>query len=154
MRGENELVLREDVAESVYPDLVDIWRSAINATHDFLSDTDRAEIESHLVSDYFPAVRLLVAERHGETIGFAGTHGDSLEMLFVLDDQRGTGAGSAMLAHVLAEHGVQRVDVNEQNPQAHQFYVHRGFVLDSRSETDEAGRPYPLLHLIRRERPA
>ena len=45
------------------------------------------------------------------------------------------------------DHGVTQVDVNEQNVLAASFYLHRGFEVIGRSETDEAGRPYPLLHL-------
>jgi len=71
----------------------------------------------------------------------------ALEMLFVDAAERGTGVGSALLAHAIAEQGVTRVDVNEQNASAAGFYAHRGFEVVSRSETDEAGRPYPLLHL-------
>lgn len=29
----------------------------------------------------------------------------------------------------------------------HEFYKRRGFVVESRSEEDEQGRPYPILHL-------
>lgn len=52
-----------------------------------------------------------------------------------------------LLAHAISEHGVTKVDVNEQNVSAAGFYAHRGFEVVGRSETDEAGRPYPLLHL-------
>jgi len=37
--------------------------------------------------------------------------------------------------------------VNEQNLQGVGFYLHMGFVETGRSETDDQGRPYPLLHL-------
>ncbi len=40
--------------EEEYAELVEIWRSAVRATHDFLEETDFARIESHLASDYFP----------------------------------------------------------------------------------------------------
>lgn len=50
-------------------------------------------------------------------------------------------------AHAIGEQGVTAVDVNEQNVSAAGFYLHRGFEVVGRSETDEAGRPYPLLHL-------
>ena len=39
------------------------------------------------------------------------------------------------------------VDVNEQNPQALQFYLAEGFQVVGRSELDGGGRPFPLLHL-------
>jgi hypothetical protein len=39
------------------------------------------------------------------------------------------------------------VDVNEQNPGVCRFYQACGFVVEGRSELDDAGRPFPLLHL-------
>lgn len=127
--------------------LVAIWRSSVDASHDFLEDADRAEIESHLESDYFPAVVLSVAERDGRPVGFAGVLDGNLEMLFVEAAERGTGVGTALLDHAITELGVTMVDVNEQNTAAAGFYAHRGFEVVGRNETDEAGRPYPLLHM-------
>jgi putative acetyltransferase len=45
------------------------------------------------------------------------------------------------------QRGALTVDVNEQNTQGVGFYRHLGFVETGRSETDDQGRPYPLLHL-------
>ncbi|AGN24357.1 acetyltransferase [Erysipelothrix rhusiopathiae SY1027] len=42
------------------------------------------------------------------------------------------------------------MDVNEQNYQARGFYEHLGFEVFERSEFDEAGRPFPILHMKRR----
>ena len=129
-----------------YPTLVAIWRSAVAATHGFLAPADRDEIESRLASDYFPQVTLTVIDVDGTPVGFAGIAGDGLEMLFVDDEHRGTGLGSILLDAAIAD-GVRRVDVNEENADAAAFYRRRGFVVAGRSERDEAGRPYPLLHL-------
>jgi len=41
------------------------------------------------------------------------------------------------------------VDVNEQNDQAVGFYRKMGFTETGRSPTDDDGRPYPLLHMVR-----
>lgn len=130
-----------------FPALVDVWRSAVHATHDFLPDADRDSIESLLASDYLPAVRLTVAELAGEPVAFAGTNEGKLEMLFVQAALRGQGIGSLLIEHVLHEQGVHEVDVNEQNPAAVAFYTSKGFVTVGRSAVDEAGRPYPLLHM-------
>lgn len=132
-----------------YPRLVEIWRSAVRATHDFLADEDFARIESALPTSYLPAVTLLIAERGGRAVGFAGVAGDALEMLFVEADARGTGVGSALLDAAITRHGVVRVDVNEQNPGATGFYLSRGFAQTGRSALDGDGRPYPVLHLSR-----
>ncbi|KXO88972.1 acetyltransferase [Tsukamurella pseudospumae] len=140
-------VLRDCRGPEEFADLVTVWRSSVDATHDFLADADRDAIEGRLASDYFPQVRLTVAEVDGAPVGFAGTAGEDLAMLFVHADARGRGIGRALLDHVVREQGVRTVDVNEQNGQAVGFYAHSGFVVTGRSETDGDGLPYPLLHL-------
>lgn len=141
------LSIRPSTGAAEYPALSAIWRSAVDATHDFLAEADRNEIERHLQSHYFPAVTMSVAEMDGRPVGFSGVLDANLEMLFVDAVHRGDGIGTALLNHAIAEHGVTKVDVNEQNDSAVGFYVRRGFAVLGRSETDEAGRPYPLLHL-------
>ena len=42
---------------------------------------------------------------------------------------------------------MDKVDVNEQNEKALQFYLHLGFQVISRDETDSMGKPFPILHL-------
>ena len=130
-----------------YPRLVEIWRSAVVATHDFLGEDDFRRIESNLATTYFPAVELLVAELDGEAVGFAGVADGNLEMLFVADESRGSGVGTRLLEETIARRGVTRVDVNEQNKSGLGFYLSRGFTRVGRSELDGDGRPYPILHL-------
>ncbi|WP_035280786.1 acetyltransferase [Brevibacterium album] len=142
-----EVVIRPADGTAEHPRLVQIWRSAVDATHDFLSPQDRDAIEARLAAEYFPHVRLHVAAVDGEAVGFAGTAAGSLEMLFVDAAHRGRGIGGALLAHVLGRGTVTRVDVNEQNAQAAGFYARWGFEVVGRSELDGEGRPYPLLHM-------
>ncbi|MBE7161268.1 MAG: acetyltransferase [Williamsia herbipolensis] len=130
-----------------YPQLVDIWRSAVDATHDFLADEHRDEIESQLATDFFPQVDLRIAESGGIPVGFAGVSTGKLEMLFVDAHERGRGVGSALLTFVVANCGVTQVDVNEQNAGAVEFYRRHGFAIVGRSARDDQGRPYPLEHM-------
>ena len=130
-----------------YPELVEIWRSAVRATHDFLGESDFERIEANLSSAYFPAVSLLVADTDEGPVGFAGVAEECLEMLFVADAARGHGVGTALLNETIVRYGVKKVDVNEQNVGALGFYRSQGFVQVGRSELDGDGRPYPLLHL-------
>lgn len=142
--------LRQGSGPLEYPRLVQIWRSAVDATHHFLTAADRTEIESNLAGVYFPQVRLTVAEVDGRAVGFAGTAENDLVMLFIDADARGQGIGGALLNHVVADQDVRTVDVNEQNDQAVGFYEHKGFAITGRSETDGEGRPYPVLHMTLR----
>lgn len=141
------MILREPAGPEEYPAIVDVWRSAVAATHDFLAAEHFAEIERALPGDYLPNVTLTVADDAGRIVGFSGVAEGRLEMLFVHDDVRGTGVGTVLLNDAVVRLGATEVDVNEQNPQAVGFYLARGFTQTGRSELDGDGRPYPLLTL-------
>lgn len=92
---------------------------------------------------------LRVAEGPDGPVGFLGGSAGEVDMLFVDPPVHGRGAGTALLHDAAAHHPVLTLDVNEQNPAARDWYARRGFVETGRSETDEDGRPYPLVHLRR-----
>ncbi|EFL11466.1 MULTISPECIES: acetyltransferase [Actinomycetes] len=140
--------LRPSSGEAEYPRLLEVWRSAVEATHHFLTPAD-VEYYATRVPHYFPEVDLTVAEVDGIAAGFSGIADGKLEMLFVHDDFRGRGVGSALLRAALDRFPKLTLDVNEQNPQAVGFYLHHGFVVAGRQETDSDGRPFPLLALKR-----
>lgn len=132
--------------ERDYEALAGIWERSVRATHDFLREEDFEAIRAALIPDYFPNVELYAVADNGAYTGFIGLGGDAIEMLFVDADRRGRGYGSALVDFAL-RHGATKVDVNEQNPSALHFYEAKGFTAVSRDETDDAGRPYPILHL-------
>lgn len=116
------------------------------ATHSFLKDEDFNEIKAALIPDYFPNVDLYAIAVNGTYVGFIGLGPDSIEMLFIDNERRGHGCGSVLIEFA-KRRGATKVDVNEQNPSALNFYKAKGFRIISRDETDNAGRPYPILHL-------
>ena len=95
------------------------------------------------------AQRLLhvLRDADGAAYAFLCVEHARVEMLFVHPDQRGSGAGSALLRYAIASLQATAVGVNEHNTQAHGFYRHLGFIEDSRSELDPFGKPFPILHL-------
>lgn len=124
-----------------------VWRSAVDATHDFLSREDRAAIEAE-VADFLPSAPLwLAVDAQDRAIGFMLLHEGHLEALFIDAGQRGRGLGRALLAHALRQEPALTTDVNEQNAQALGFYERLGFVRTGRSPRDGQGRAYPLIHL-------
>lgn len=142
--------IRDPLGVDEHPTLVNIWRSWVLATHDFLAPEHRDAIEEQLAPAYFPQVSLAVATLDGVAVGFSGVAGDSLEMLFVSAASRGSGVGRALIEHAMRTHEITRIDVNEQNPRALGFYEHLGFTRVGRSETDAQGLPYPIIHLERK----
>ncbi|WP_201791282.1 acetyltransferase [Aeromicrobium sp. PE09-221] len=129
------------------PSVVEIWRRAVEATHEFLSPEDIDFYEGHIRDTYLPALDVTVAELSGRIVGFLGLQEHRVEMLFVDPEAHNLGIGTRLLAHAAARHARLDLDVNEQNPSALDFYRSRGFVETGRSPTDGEGRPFPLIHL-------
>lgn len=128
--------------------LADIWRASVRATHDFLLDADFREIDTLVAEHYLPATRVWVAlDAAGRACGWMGLSGAHVDALFIDPASRGQGVGRRLLAHAESIAGRLSVDVNEQNLQAVGFYRHMGFAATGRSPTDDAVRPYPLLHM-------
>lgn len=132
--------------EEDYETLAGIWERSVMATHSFLKEKDFNEIKAALIPDYFPNVDLYAIADNGVYVGFIGLSPDSIEMLFIDNDRRGRGYGSALMEYA-KQHGATKVDVNEQNPSALYFYKSKGFRITAKDLTDGAGRPYPILHL-------
>lgn len=132
--------------ENDYETLAGIWERSVMATHIFLKKEDFNEIKTALIPDYFPNVVLYAIANKGVYVGFIGLSTDSIEMLFIDNDRRGQGYGSALIEYA-RQRGATKVDVNEQNLSALNFYKAKGFRIIGRDETDDAARPYPILHL-------
>lgn len=128
--------------------LIAIWRRSVDATHDFLSNAYRAELEE-LVSDFLPEAPLwVVVTDQDEPVGFMLLTGEHMDALFVDPDVRGQGIGKMLVEHALTLAPGLTTNVNEQNTQAVGFYKKMGFKVTGRSEVDDLGKPYPLLNLI------
>lgn len=139
-------MIKQKTTQDDYPLIQLIWERSVQATHDFLKPDDFNEIKAVLPT-YFPHVDLNLWLIDGEVIGFSGTHGSSLEMLFLDPSSRGKGYGKEIISELISE-GIDKVDVNEQNESAKAFYFSCGFRVASRSEKDSDGRDYPILHLV------
>ena len=129
--------------------LVAVWERSVRETHAFLSEAEIAEIKPFVPQALTGVETLVVAGRGDVPVGFMGVQDGRLEMLFLDPGARGQGLGRALLTYGIERLGVTELTVNEQNPQAVGFYEHLGFKTHRRTETDEEGRPYPLLYMRR-----
>ena len=132
--------------------LLGVWERSVRATHDFLDERDivtlRPLVAEELASDAVEWWALVSAA--DLPVGFLGFAKDTIEGLFIDPDYRGLGGGKLLVAHAQSlSGGTLAVDVNEQNDAALRFYESLGFSVMSRSPTDGAGRPFPILHMKR-----
>ena len=133
--------------------LLVVWHRSVRATHTFVSPED--------IRSFVPRVREYLASSEpefwvlcddgGAIRGFMGMSGSKMESLFLSPEFLRRGAGRRLVRHAQSLHGELTVDVNEQNAPARAFYEACGFVLEGRSDVDDAGLPYPLLHMRLRQ---
>ena len=128
--------------------LTAVWEHSVRATHHFLSEPEILRIRAYVPQAVGGVAQLVAAENQvGEPVGFMGVENGRLEMLFLAPEARGCGLGGRLLRCGIEQYGVREVTVNEQNPQAVDFYAHFGFRTYRRTERDEEGGPYPLLYM-------
>lgn len=128
--------------------LLEVWESAVRATHHFLSESDiqffkPLVLEALRTLDHLSCVR----DDAGTLVGFVGVAGNKMEALFVEPSFHRAGVGRRLARHAVEGLGADLVDVNEQNELAVAFYRHIGFEVEARSEVDSMGKPFPLLHM-------
>lgn len=147
---ENEMTIREIKTrdENLVTSLLSVWEESVRATHLFLTEDDICRIRKQVPDGLKQIEILIVAEDDGKTLGFMGIAEGCLEMLFLHPEARGKGLGRQLLELAVSKYGVAKLCVNEQNPNALGFYEHMGFTICGRSETDDAGNPFPLLHMV------
>lgn len=128
--------------------LLTVWESSVRATHLFLSDREIKSIREYVPQALKGIAHLVIAEDEtGCSAAFMGIEDGKLEMLFVSPEERGKGLGKRLIQYGIENYAVERLAVNEQNPQARGFYERMGFQVYKRTDLDEQGNPYPLLYM-------
>lgn len=128
--------------------LLGVWEDSVRATHRFLSDSEIGAIKAYVPQALNGVAHLLTAEDEaGRPVAFMGIENGVLEMLFIAPAERGKDLGARLLRHGIENYAVERLTVNEQNPQARGFYEHMGFRAYKSTGHDEQGNPYPLLYM-------
>src|SRR6266567_3640745 len=134
--------------------LVGIWLRSVRATHTFLTEDDIQSLLPFVRDELGPESDLelwVLAGAEGAVIGFTGLSGTDVAALFLDPDHLRHGGGRLLIEHARRLKGALTVDVDEQNPGAVRFYEATGFETVGRSPTDDAGRPFPILHMRQAE---
>jgi putative acetyltransferase len=134
---------------SSYPEILEIWEASVRATHDFLTEEKILEIRQIMIEgNIFSHVDLyLFQNSEGVKMGFLGLSSEKIEMLFIHPDFRRMGIGSHLTQFAVIQKGINKVEVNEQNRQAVNFYKKMGFIVVNRKPLDDLGNPFPILQM-------
>ena len=136
----------DHLTDSLKDELIAVWEKSVRSSHHFLVEDDLDYYRSRIRDIYFDAVDVYVI-RNPNVVAFMGLSEDVVEMLFVLPSEKRKGYGSALLNFAFEEKHIHKIDVNEQNTEAYQFYVNRGYHAIARDKVDADGKPYPIVHL-------
>ena len=124
------------------------WLRSVQTSHTFVSQQDIDEmtpqVRTYLSSD---AELWVACDDSGTAMGFMGLSEGKIDSMFLAPEFIGRGIGRQLVRHAQSQWAELTVDVNEQNEGATRFYEACGFVVTGRSEHDDQGRPYPLLHM-------
>ncbi|MDO5602342.1 MAG: GNAT family N-acetyltransferase [Oscillospiraceae bacterium] len=143
-----KIVKVKDRTQVLIEQLEKVWKASVKETHLFLSNKEIDDIQKYVPKALAEVPDLIIVEdEDGLPLAFMGIDEQKLEMLFVAPKERGHGLGKKLLEYGIREYKVNRLGVNEQNPQAIGFYKHMGFHVYKRTETDEQGMPYPILYM-------
>jgi len=138
----------KEVTPREWGELLEVWESAVRATHDFISEEDLQFYKKAIPERYLPELCVYCLRNEaGRMLGFLGVSPSEIEMLFVRDEARGRGVGRELLEYATGVLGLTRLWVNSQNGQAAGFYRRMGFRETGRCERDPEGKPYPLLRM-------
>jgi putative acetyltransferase len=132
--------------------VLEVWEASVRATHHFLAESDIQFFKPLVLQALFTLDHLdCVRDHEGSLVGFVGVLGHKMEALFVHPAFHRSGIGRRLARHAVVDLGATAVDVNEQNIGAVAFYRRIGFEVEGRSEVDSTGKPFPLLHMRKRD---
>ena len=128
--------------------LLEVWESSVKATHLFLSEQEIKNIKKYVPQAIKEIPNLIIAKNEDNIpVAFMGINNKKLEMLFVKNNERGKGLGKDLLNYGIKNYDINELTVNEQNPNAKEFYKYMGFKIYKRSPLDEQGNLYPILYM-------
>ncbi|CAI3550947.1 MULTISPECIES: GNAT family N-acetyltransferase [Clostridium] len=138
----------DNISKDDINDILEVWESSVRATHDFLNEDDILSLKPYVKEGtYYVSKLACVRNEKGTIQAFMGVHDSKIEMLFVSDNCRGKGIGKKLIEYAIDVLNIKFVDVNEQNIQGVGFYKHMGFEIFKRSDLNEQGNPFPILHM-------
>ena len=141
-------IKKDERTENLINQLLEVWEDSVKATHTFLSNEEIENIKKYVPQALKGITHLIIIENEShQPIAFMGIEKSKLEMLFIKNSERGKGLGKKLLNYGIENYGVNDLAVNEDNPQAKEFYEHMGFKVYQRNELDDQGNPYPVLYM-------
>ena len=143
-----EIVRLSNPDSSTVRQLLRIWQSSMESSHHFLTKEDIGALRPAVKRNLVTIGGLYgFCNDEGRLLAFMGVHGDMIEMLFVREGFFRQGIGGTLVRYAIQSLQVRRVDVNDQNRAAADFFQHMGFSVTDTSKEGRFGNYFPILHM-------
>jgi putative acetyltransferase len=128
--------------------VIEVWEQSVRTTHHFLQISDIDFYKNLVQGIDFNSFDVYCAFNDtAEMVGIIGVADYKLEMMFLKPSVIGKGVGKFLMDFILKDLKVVKVDVNEGNLNAINFYKKFGFHMYDRMPLDDHGKPYPILKM-------
>lgn len=141
------MITIEKYTDARRDEILETWEQSVRATHHFVTPEDLEEIKELVHTIDFNQLQVFCLIQNGKLAGFIGVAAHKIEMLFLHPHHIGKGYGKKLLQYAIQQLAADKVDVNEQNLHAVNFYRYAGFEVYERTEKDDQGKSYPLLRM-------
>jgi len=148
MQTQNEKFEIKEYSDRYRDQVLQVWEKSVLATHHFLNPADFQAIKETVKTIDFNAFEVYCLVQNGVVAGILGVADQKVEMLFLSPDYFGRKLGKKLMDFAINELNADKVDVNEQNTKAVDFYKKFGFKTYERTDKDDQGRDYPLLRMM------
>jgi putative acetyltransferase len=134
-------------SEKFREQIILVWEKSVRATHNFVKPSDIDYFKIIVKEIDFNSFSVYCLTNENNVLGFLGVADFKIEMLFLDPDFIGQGLGKKLMKFALDDLKADKVDVNEQNLNAVNFYSRFGFTTYERTEKDPEGKDYPILKM-------
>ena len=141
------IIINPNRTKELIEQLISLWEESVIASHHFLNKQDIEKLIPFVRIGINSIDKLIVKYEVDTPTAFMGIEGNKIEMLFVSSNYFRNGIGKELMNYAINNLNIKFVDVNEQNPNAFEFYEYMGFRTFERSELDDQGNPFPILKM-------
>lgn len=137
----------QDRTPTLINQLLEVWEDSVTHTHLFLLKEEISDIKKYAKEGLEKVRHLIIIENNNILIAFMGIEKNKLEMLFVKYNEIGKSIGKQLLNYGIKNYDIKELTVNEESPNAVNFYKHLGFKTYKRENKDEQENQYPILYM-------
>ncbi|MFG0264496.1 MAG: GNAT family N-acetyltransferase [Rhodopirellula sp. JB055] len=122
-------------------ELLDVWMSASEVAHPFLSPEFLSQERENIATIYLPNAETWVYEVDGTVVGFLALLGNEVGGIFVAPTHQKRGIGRQLMDHAVSLRGNLELEVFVDNSIGRGFYQRYGFVSLEQKPHPPSGHP-------------